>query len=113
MLASGSSVTPKDCWGWRGIPLLASLDSPVLMLLPLAFSPQAALTVAKGQVEMGAQVLDINMDDGMLDGPSAMTRFCKLIASEPDIAKVVHHFYSSRECACLALSLILLRHLSH
>lgn len=38
---------------------------------------------------MGAQILDINMDDGMLDGPNAMARFCKLIASEPDIAKVV------------------------
>lgn len=38
---------------------------------------------------MGAQVLDINMDEGMLDGVSAMTRFCNLIASEPDIAKVI------------------------
>lgn len=76
------------------------------MLPPPAFSPQAALSVAKAQVEMGAQVLDINMDDGMLDGPSAMARFCKFIASEPDIAKVVHHFYASRECACLALSLV-------
>ncbi|XP_064365418.1 methionine synthase isoform X4 [Dromaius novaehollandiae] len=47
-----------------------------------------ALSVAKVQVEMGAQVLDINMDDGMLDGPAAMTRFCNLISSEPDIAKV-------------------------
>ncbi|KFW08782.1 Methionine synthase, partial [Eurypyga helias] len=47
-----------------------------------------ALSVAKLQVEMGAQVLDINMDDGMLDGPAAMTRFCNLISSEPDIAKV-------------------------
>ncbi|XP_058880849.1 methionine synthase isoform X2 [Acipenser ruthenus] len=37
---------------------------------------------------MGAQVLDINMDEGMLDGKSAMARFCKLIASEPDIARV-------------------------
>ncbi|XP_026649617.2 methionine synthase isoform X5 [Zonotrichia albicollis] len=37
---------------------------------------------------MGAQILDINMDDGMLDGPTAMTRFCNLISSEPDIAKV-------------------------
>uniref|UniRef100_A0A8C0QR79 Methionine synthase n=1 Tax=Chelonoidis abingdonii TaxID=106734 RepID=A0A8C0QR79_CHEAB len=44
--------------------------------------------VAKAQVEMGAQILDINMDDGMLDGPSAMARFCNFIASEPDIAKV-------------------------
>ncbi|XP_059964290.1 methionine synthase isoform X4 [Mesoplodon densirostris] len=49
---------------------------------------EGALSVAKMQVEMGAQVLDINMDDGMLDGPSAMTRFCNFIASEPDIAKV-------------------------
>ncbi|XP_036309301.1 methionine synthase isoform X1 [Pipistrellus kuhlii] len=56
--------------------------------LIMAGNYEAALTVAKGQVEMGAQVLDINMDDGMLDGPSAMTRFCRLIASEPDIAKV-------------------------
>ncbi|XP_048699742.1 methionine synthase isoform X4 [Caretta caretta] len=47
-----------------------------------------ALSVAKAQVEMGAQILDINMDDGMLDGPSAMARFCNFIASEPDIAKV-------------------------
>ncbi|XP_030124101.1 methionine synthase isoform X7 [Taeniopygia guttata] len=37
---------------------------------------------------MGAQILDINMDDGMLDGPTAMTKFCNLISSEPDIAKV-------------------------
>ncbi|XP_068403651.1 methionine synthase isoform X3 [Eschrichtius robustus] len=49
---------------------------------------EEALSVAKMQVEMGAQVLDINMDDGMLDGPSAMTRFCNFITSEPDIAKV-------------------------
>lgn len=49
---------------------------------------EEALSIAKTQVEMGAQVLDINMDEGMLDGPSAMARFCKLIASEPDIARV-------------------------
>lgn len=49
---------------------------------------EEALSIAKAQVEMGAQILDINMDDGMLDGPSAMTRFCNLISSEPDIAKV-------------------------
>lgn len=39
---------------------------------------------------MGAQILDINMDDGMLDGPSAMARFCNYIASEPDVAKVIY-----------------------
>ncbi|KAF5909085.1 methionine synthase, partial [Clarias magur] len=49
---------------------------------------EEALTVAKAQVEMGAQVLDINMDEGMLEGPVAMARFCNLIASEPDIARV-------------------------
>lgn len=37
---------------------------------------------------MGAQVLDINMDEGLLDGPTAMARFCNLIASDPDIARV-------------------------
>ncbi|XP_068611013.1 methionine synthase [Brachionichthys hirsutus] len=49
---------------------------------------EEALSVAKAQVEMGAQVLDINMDEGMLDGPTAMARFCNLIGSEPDIARV-------------------------
>lgn len=52
------------------------------------FVVQEALSVAKAQVDMGAQVLDINMDEGMLDGATAMTRFCNLIASEPDIARV-------------------------
>jgi len=47
-----------------------------------------ALTIAKAQVENGAQVLDINMDEGMLDGVAAMTKFCNLIASEPDISKI-------------------------
>ena len=39
-------------------------------------------------MENGAQILDINMDEGMLDGVMAMTKFCNLISSEPDIAKV-------------------------
>ncbi|XP_072612004.1 methionine synthase isoform X6 [Vulpes vulpes] len=56
--------------------------------LVMAGNYEEALSVAKAQVEMGAQVLDINMDDGMLDGSSAMTKFCNFIASEPDIAKV-------------------------
>ncbi|XP_063958762.1 methionine synthase-like isoform X2 [Lytechinus pictus] len=47
-----------------------------------------ALNVAKEQVTAGAQVLDINMDEGMLDGVQAMTKFVNLIASEPDICKV-------------------------
>jgi 5-methyltetrahydrofolate--homocysteine methyltransferase len=47
-----------------------------------------ALTVARQQVENGAQVIDINMDEAMLDSVAAMTRFLNLIASEPDIARV-------------------------
>lgn len=47
-----------------------------------------ALEVARGQVEGGAQVLDINMDEGMLDGVEAMTNYLNLVASEPDIAKI-------------------------
>ena len=47
-----------------------------------------ALRVARQQVENGAQVVDINMDEAMLDSQAAMTRFLNLVASEPDIAKV-------------------------
>ncbi len=47
-----------------------------------------ALTVARQQVENGAQIIDINMDEGMLDGEKAMVHFLNLIASEPDISKV-------------------------
>ena len=47
-----------------------------------------ALSVALQQVEAGAQVIDINMDEGMLDGVAAMDRFTKLIAAEPDISRV-------------------------
>ena len=47
-----------------------------------------ALSVARQQVENGAQVIDINMDEAMLDSAAAMTRFLHLIASEPDIARV-------------------------
>lgn len=47
-----------------------------------------ALEVALAQVEDGAQIIDINMDEGMLDAVAAMTRFCNLISSEPDICRV-------------------------
>ena len=49
---------------------------------------QAALAVARQQVEAGAQILDINMDEGLLDSERAMTTFLNLIAAEPDIARV-------------------------
>ncbi len=47
-----------------------------------------ALAVARQQVENGAQVIDINMDEAMLDSAAAMERFLKLIAAEPDISRV-------------------------
>ena len=47
-----------------------------------------ALSVARQQVEAGAQIIDINMDEGMIDGVAAMDRFVKLVASEPDICRV-------------------------
>jgi 5-methyltetrahydrofolate--homocysteine methyltransferase len=47
-----------------------------------------ALSIARQQVENGAQVIDVNMDEGMIDGVAAMDRFIKLIASEPDISRV-------------------------
>ena len=48
----------------------------------------AALSVARQQVEAGATILDVNMDEGLLDGPKAMTTFLNLMAAEPDIARV-------------------------
>jgi 5-methyltetrahydrofolate--homocysteine methyltransferase len=47
-----------------------------------------ALSIARAQVEGGAQIIDVNMDEGMLDGVYAMTKFLNLIAAEPDIARV-------------------------
>ncbi len=47
-----------------------------------------ALSVAAQQVENGAQVIDVNMDEGMIDGVAAMERFLRLVASEPDISRV-------------------------
>jgi 5-methyltetrahydrofolate--homocysteine methyltransferase len=47
-----------------------------------------ALEIARAQVEGGAQIIDVNMDEGMLDGVYAMTKFLNLIAAEPDIAQV-------------------------
>ena len=55
-----------------------------------------AVEVARQQVESGAQVLDINMDEGMLDSEAAMTRFVRLLAAEPDISRVPFMLDSSK-----------------
>lgn len=62
--------------------------SPKFAKLILAGNYDEALAVARQQVDAGAQIIDINMDEGMLDGAAAMTKFLNLIASEPDISRV-------------------------
>jgi 5-methyltetrahydrofolate--homocysteine methyltransferase len=57
---------------------------------------EEALEVARQQVENGAQVIDVNMDEGMLDSAAAMTRFLRLVATEPAIARVPVMIDSSR-----------------
>ena len=61
------------------------------------------------QVESGAQVLDINMDEGMLDGKACMNKFVNLIASEPDISKVsiFENFLSCQNPLWCAYALVL------
>jgi len=64
--------------------------------LVLAGDYAGALEVARSQVAGGAQIIDVNMDDGLLDGEQAMTTFLRLVASEPDIARVPVMIDSSR-----------------
>jgi 5-methyltetrahydrofolate--homocysteine methyltransferase len=62
--------------------------SKIFKKLILSEDYTAALSVARQQVEAGAQIIDVNMDDGMLDGAAAMTKYLNLVAAEPDISKV-------------------------
>jgi len=62
--------------------------SKIFKKLILSEDYAGALSVARQQVEAGAQIIDVNMDDGMLDGAAAMTKFLNLVAAEPDISKV-------------------------
>src|SRR5207237_5710973 len=62
--------------------------SPKFSKLVLSGQYEEALAVARQQVEGGAQIIDVNMDEGMLDSERAMTTFLNHIASEPDIARV-------------------------
>ncbi len=64
--------------------------------LIMADDYDAAVEVARQQVESGAQVLDVNMDEGLLDAERAMTTFLKLIAAEPDIARIPFMIDSSK-----------------
>src|SRR5438128_2670221 len=62
--------------------------SPKFSKLILADDFEGALTVARHQVTGGANLLDVNMDEGMIDSEAAMTRFLNLIGSEPEIARI-------------------------
>jgi 5-methyltetrahydrofolate--homocysteine methyltransferase len=62
--------------------------SPKFSKLILSGQYEEGATVAREQVERGAQIIDVNMDEGMLDSEAAMTRFLNIIAAEPDIARV-------------------------
>jgi 5-methyltetrahydrofolate--homocysteine methyltransferase len=62
--------------------------SPKFSKLILGDDFEGALSVARQQVEGGAQIIDVNMDEGMIDSEASMTRFLNLIASEPDISKL-------------------------
>jgi 5-methyltetrahydrofolate--homocysteine methyltransferase len=70
--------------------------SPAFAKLILAGNYEAALSVSRQQVEGGAQVIDINMDEGMLDSKAAMEKFLRLLAAESDIARVPIMVDSSR-----------------
>jgi 5-methyltetrahydrofolate--homocysteine methyltransferase len=70
--------------------------SPAFAKLVLAGNYESALSVARQQVEGGAQVIDINMDEGMLDSRAAMQKFLRLLAAESDIARVPIMVDSSR-----------------
>src|SRR6058998_2254650 len=70
--------------------------SPKFSKFILAGQYEEALSVARDQVEGGAQIVDVNMDEGLLDSEAAMTRFLNLIAAEPDIARVPIMIDSSR-----------------
>ncbi len=62
--------------------------SPAFAKLILTGDYDTALSVARQQVDGGAQIIDVNMDEGMLDSTAAMEKFLRLVASEPDICKV-------------------------
>jgi 5-methyltetrahydrofolate--homocysteine methyltransferase len=62
--------------------------SPKFSKFILAGQYEEGVSVARAQVEGGAQIIDVNMDEGMLDSEAAMTRFLNIIAAEPDIARV-------------------------
>jgi len=95
---SAASLTPADLGDFDAAPPVASFinvgertnvtGSAAFKKLILGGDYAAAVEVARQQVENGAQIIDINMDEGLLDSEFAMVTFLKLMAAEPDIARV-------------------------
>ena len=95
---SGDSMTNDSAPGVEAAPQVASFinigertnvtGSAAFKKLILNGDYTAAVEVARSQVENGAQIIDVNMDEGLLDSEAAMVTFLKLIAAEPDIARV-------------------------
>jgi 5-methyltetrahydrofolate--homocysteine methyltransferase len=65
------------------------LRSKIFAKKILAGGYEDGLVIGRTQVESGAQIVDINMDEGLLDGKAAMTKFLNYIGSEPDISRFV------------------------
>src|SRR3546814_15378452 len=83
------TTSPKSPSSFFNIGELTNVTGAArLKKLIMAGDYPAAVEVARDQVENGAQVIDVNMDEGLLDSVEAMTIFLKLIAAEPDIARV-------------------------
>ncbi|MFC3713777.1 methionine synthase [Sphingoaurantiacus capsulatus] len=98
MSSSALAAVSGDDAGVEAAPVVATFvnigertnvtGSAKFKKLVMAGDYAAAVDVARQQVESGAQVIDVNMDEGLLDAEYAMTTFLKLIAAEPDIARV-------------------------
>ena len=74
--------------------------------LPPSGDFETALDVARQQVENGAQIIDVNMDEGLIDSEEAMVHFLRLVASEPDISRVPIMIDSSKWSVIEALKCI-------
>ena len=85
MMSSNPQVWESDKSRLR----MVHIDEPGIRTVQIAGSdPKEMADAARINVESGAQIIDINMDEGMLDAEAAMVRFLNLIAGEPDIARV-------------------------
>ena len=88
-LRSGSRSMSRPDFGFVVVGERTNITgSPKFSKLILADDFEGALAVARQQVEGGANILDVNMDEGMIDSEAAMTRFLNLIGSEPDISRL-------------------------